>query len=230
MKQFLFIALLLFAGDLFGATSGKRQVVEILTLTNDANGIFEDQTTSNSAALDLDGALVSGGTARPAAAQKVSIEGTGNNSGITFAIVGTGADGKRETETLTGANNGTATTTLFFRTVTSVTSSGAVTGDVEGGFLSAQGAVSPSLVPDLAGYQALMSILLDIDGTMTVTIDHTSDRTPSPLEQVWLDTVNMVGLTADGEGNIVAPVNGVRARITAYTSGTLELLILQAKR
>jgi len=207
----------------YGATTGKRQSTTITALSNDANGIFEDQTGT---AITLDGALVAGGVATSSAAQQVSIEGTGNNSGITFAIVGTDADGKAHSETLTGANNGTATTTLYFKTVTSITPSGAITGNVEGGWLSANGAVSASLVPDLAGYTALMSIVVD-SCTCTYTVEHTSYNTPSAADQLWFSTVGLTSQTADAEGNIVAAVGGVRLKVTAYTSGSAQIMILQ---
>lgn len=217
---------LAFIGNSFGASTGKSTSRSILSLSNDANGIFEDQ--SGSIALDLNGALVTNGVAKSAAAQQVSIEGTGNNSGITFALVGVGADGKAESEALTGANNGTAKSTRYYKTITSVTPSGAITGDVEGGFLSANGAVSESVIPDLAGFTSLMSILANVTGTLTYTIEHTTDNTPSSVDQTWFDTVGLVAQTVDAESNIVAPVAALRIKITAYTSGSIKLTILQA--
>lgn len=221
------LLILLLAGPVLGAGYGKRQSTQIGSLSNDANGCFEDQTTSGATALTLDGALVASSKCVFASAQQISIEGTGNNSGITFAIVGTDADGKYEAESLTGANNGTAKSARWYKTITSITPSGAVTGNVEGGPLSTNGAVSETLVPDLAGWSALMSLVLDITGTMTVTVEHTSYNYPSSAEGVWFDTVDMTSVTADTEGNIVAPVGGVRAKITAYTSGSVDLLMLQ---
>ena len=73
-----------------------------------------------------------------------------------------------------------------------------------------------------------MSILVDVNGTLTYTVDHTSDNTPSTIPQVWFATVSMDGLTVDAEGNIVAPVAAVRIRFSAYTSGTAEITILQS--
>ena len=74
--------------------------IDIAVLTNDANGIAEDQTTSGAADLSLDGALVSGGiaTTTNSTAQMVAIEGTGNNSGITFTITGTDPNGQAHSE------------------------------------------------------------------------------------------------------------------------------------
>jgi hypothetical protein len=120
----------------------RPQVFTTTALTNDANGIFEDQTTAGAATLTLNGALVESGvaycyglTGTNAQGQLIAIEGTGNNSGITATITGT-LGGATVTETVTLANNGTATSTYYFNTVSSITVSGAVTGNIEGGWLS----------------------------------------------------------------------------------------------
>lgn len=232
MKRFNILAVLL--AFLVSATAygfGElRQTTQILSLSNDANGCFEDQTTSGAAALVLDGALASGTPAkcRFASAQQIAIEGAGDNDAITVAIVGKDADGKRETETLTLADNGTATSVRWYIEIESITSSGAVTGNVEAGPLSTNGAVSAALSPDLVSYTAIMSLVID-SCTCTYTVEHTSYKVPSTIEPIWFDTVGLTALTADAESNIVAPVAGVRANITAYTSGTLTLTMVQAK-
>ena len=208
---------------------GKRQTVQISTLSNDANGCFEDQTTSGAATLLLNGVLATGTPAicRFASAQQISIEGTGTNAGVVAAIIGLGADGRDERENLTLVNAGTAKSVRYYIQIKSIDVDGAVDGNIEAGPLSTNGAVSASILPDLASYSALMSISVGITGTLTATIEHTSNRTPSTIEQRWFSTLDLTGLTADAEGNIVASVAGIRAKITSYTSGTLNLVILQ---
>lgn len=228
MKRFnLLIILALFASFCFGASSGKRQTTSILSLSNDANGCFEDQTIGSATTINLNGALASGNVCTFSSAQQISIEGASNESGVVVVIVGTDADGRRETESLTLANAGTAKSVRWYKTIITITTDGSTTGNIEGGPLSTNGAVSKSLVPDLAGFTSIMSIAVS-SCTCTYTVEHTSYNTPSTIEQVWFDTVGMVAKTADSEGNIVAPVAGVRAKITAYTSGSLDITILQA--
>ena len=206
--------------------------ITLAALTNDANGICVDQTTGGAADLTLDGALVSGGVATAAAAQKVSVEGTGNNSGITFTIAGANADGVTISEVLTGANNGTATTTAYFVTVTSIAASAAVTGNVEIGWLSANGAVTKSFVTDWTQSPYNQSLFVK-SGTLTYTVQHTEDDpegtyTSSFSENAeWRSTTDLTALTASNEGNIAFPVRAVRGQITAYTSGTLRLTSIQ---
>jgi hypothetical protein len=232
--QSLFVASVLIVGlaladAAHAAGYGKRQVAQILSLSDDANGCFVDQTAGGAVALTLNGALASGGVCTFASAQQISIEGAGNESGVVVVIVGTDADGKRETESLTLANAGTAKSARWYKTIESITSDGATTGNIEGGPLSTNGAVSATLVPDLANYTAIMSLVVD-SCVCTYTVDHTSMNMPSTVEPIWFSTVGLTALTADAESNIVAPVGGVRLKLTAYTSGTAELLMLQDQK
>jgi hypothetical protein len=67
-------------------------------------------------------------------AARVTITSVGNDSGITFAVAGIGVDGESsETETVTGANASTVSTTKLFRRIFSITSSGAAAGNVSAG-------------------------------------------------------------------------------------------------
>lgn len=226
--------LLILAAGAYGARSGKIHVAEILSLSNDANGCFEDQG-SGATVIDLNGALVSGGKCRMDSAQQIAIEGTGNNSGITYALIGIGPDGKDERETLTGANNGTALSVRWYKDLTSITPSGAITGNIEGGPLSTNGAVSAAIVPELVAYLPAYGIVLNQGATMTVTVRHTMDNTPSAQEQTWIDTVGLTSIASTGtdvvtESNIMLPVGGLRIKITSWTSGTVKLTILQARK
>jgi hypothetical protein len=67
----------------------RPQIFTTTALTNDPDGIFEDQTTAGAGSLTLDGALVESGvaycygsTGTTKQGQLIAIEGTGNNSGV----------------------------------------------------------------------------------------------------------------------------------------------------
>ena len=97
-----------------------------------ANGISTSAAVGNNAFLDIGGALAANiptggdsGDVTNAIAHKVTITSTGDDSGITFTIVGTDALGGDQTENLiTGANIGTATSTKYFLTITSIKADG----------------------------------------------------------------------------------------------------------
>jgi len=75
---------------------------------------------SSGAVNTTDGLTIANGTFNKA--HKVTITSTGDDSGITYTIVGTDANGSAQTETgITGATAGnTATSTKLFKTITSI--------------------------------------------------------------------------------------------------------------
>ena len=101
----------------------------------DADGISTAATISGAAALTLTGTLTSGGsyTAGDNIGQLVTILSAGDDSGITFTVVGTDAVGDAQTEVVTGADTGTATSSGYFNTVASITTSAASAGNVSAG-------------------------------------------------------------------------------------------------
>ena len=210
----------------------KPKTFTTAALSDDANGICVDQTTGGAADLTLDGALVSGGVATMAEAQIVSIEGTGNNSGITFTITGTNAEGKTIAQAVTGANNGTAVSTFYYKSITQIAASGAVTGNVEIGPLAANGAVTPVHVVNWVQTPFNMAMFVDITGTVTYTVEHTEGDPQSTYtnsystDTKWRDTTGLTSLTADNEGNIAFPVRAVRLKLASGT-GTTSFTVLQ---
>lgn len=74
-------------------------------------------------------------------------------------------------------------------------------------------------------------------GTMTGTVEYTPDvpedftsATDWNTNANWRAVTGLDGVSADADGNIFFPVSGIRLDITAYTSGTGKLTILQADK
>ncbi len=103
------------------------------TLAADNDGISASAQVANNAALVIGGALASGGSVTLSNARKLTITSGGNDSGISFTIVGTDINGATQTESLTGANAGVATSSKFFLTVVSITAVGDPAGTVKAG-------------------------------------------------------------------------------------------------
>ena len=101
----------------------------------DADGLSTAASIGSATTLTLGGALTSGGsyTAGDNIGQLVTILSAGDDSGITFTVVGTDAVGDAQTEVVTGADASTATSSGYFNTVTSITTSAASAGDVSAG-------------------------------------------------------------------------------------------------
>ena len=133
------------------ATSQKMGGAFNLTLNGtlgsgfSATNIATAQAVGSATTLTLNGSLAVAGSTNinglttPRAAYldpaaRVTITSVGNDSGITFAVAGIGVDGESsETETVTGANASTVSTTKLFRRIFSITSSGAAAGNLSAG-------------------------------------------------------------------------------------------------
>ena len=103
------------------------------TLAADNDGISVSAQVANNAALVIGGALASGGAVALSNARKVTITSGGDDDEISFTIVGTDINGTAQTEALTGANAGVATSAAFFLTIASITAVGDPAGTVKAG-------------------------------------------------------------------------------------------------
>ena len=99
----------------------------------DADGISTAASVGNNAALTIGGALASGGSVTNASGRQVTILSAGNDSSKSFTVVGTDVNGSALTESVTGANAGTATSSGYFLTIASITAVGNPAGNVSAG-------------------------------------------------------------------------------------------------
>jgi len=99
----------------------------------DADGISAAASVGNNAALTIGGALADGGSCTFDAGRIVTILSAGDDSGISFTVVGTDVNGDAQTESITGANAGTATGGVHFKTIASITAVGNPAGNVSAG-------------------------------------------------------------------------------------------------
>ena len=107
----------------------------IAVQTADPDGLSTAAAVGNNAALTLGGALTSGGsfTAESGTARQITLLSAGDDSAKSFNIVGTDIHGDAQTENVTGANAGTATSTGYFATVASITAVGNPAGNMSAG-------------------------------------------------------------------------------------------------
>ena len=103
----------------------------------DPNGISTTASISGAAALTINGSLTSGGsyTSGDNIGQIISITSAGDDTGITFTIVGTDAVGDAQTEAVTGANADVASSSGYYNTVASITTSASTDAAVTSGVL-----------------------------------------------------------------------------------------------
>jgi len=103
----------------------------------DADGISVSASIGSATTLTLGGTLTSGGsyTTGDNIGQIITITSAGDDTGITFTVVGTNAVGDALTEVVTGADTTVASSSGYFNTVTSITTSAATAGAVTAGVL-----------------------------------------------------------------------------------------------
>lgn len=204
---------------------GKSVTVSCAPTAVNTSGVCASQSPGAGAIL-INGALASGGVATFAAAQLVRLTSGGNDSGITFTFIGTDADGNYQSQTVAGTSASNTDTTLYFKTITSITASAAVATTIIVGNLIAS--VSRSLKIDQAINPVNISVLAElVSGTATFALQYTyGDENPYP--SLWYTHSTITGKTATFEGAITTPVAAVRLVLSASSSGVVRARLAQA--
>lgn len=208
-------------------------IVDIDLADVDPNNIFEDQTTTGSGPLNLNGAgVVNGEWISPdGLAHQISLESTGNLSGVTFIVSGF-SDFERHnaiSEGITGPNNTTVESSNYFAIVTGINVSAAVGTNVEGGFVDE--AVTQPLPINWRG--GIAAVNLDVTGTMNITIQQTFDEIQNlnDLNFNWQDApdTTLVGATGSVNGSYEYLPRALRAKINSYSTGAECQLVIQQR-
>lgn len=194
----------------------------------DADAIATSQTPAGAGALTLDGVAVSGGVATLGNQQYVTIVSGSNISNRTFAIVGTDKNDNALTETITGPNNGTASSTKSFYTVSSVTISGAAAGALTVG-VSGLGDSPPvplNLYSDPFNVSVGVTAVTSATYKLQYTFDNIQAATWPNGTQVWFDHATMTGETTTADATLNNPITALRFSLSV--AGSLSAVIVQS--
>lgn len=207
--------------------------IDIDVADEDADGLAAANDSSG-ATLTLDGVLTSGGTFTSAdgVAHRLSIIDTAtvDQSGATFTVTGTDADGRTQSEAITGPGSGaTVTGTKYFLTVTSVTiASPAVSGTVNLGtvdeiatktyVLDHYREIPPLIQTDLTG-----TVSFDVQVTLENPMKDT-EAAPFDFDDqedlAWINDTNHSAYTADQIKPLAnAGMRAMRVVTNSYSSG-----------
>jgi len=180
-----------------GYSDVKAVTITADTVALDADGISVAAGVGNNAALTIGGALASGGAVALSHGRIVTILSAGNDAAKSFTVVGTDVNGDSQTESITGANAGTATGSKYFRVIASITAVGNPAGDVSAGINTAVADVI------FAGRSRLQGVNLVCSGTAgNVDFVNTS---PNGTSSFKLGSVASATATRD----ITIPDNGL---------------------
>ena len=172
------------------------------TVALDADGISVAAAVGNNAALVIGGALASGGAVTLSHGRVVTILSAGDDSAKSFTVVGTDVNGDSQTESITGANAGTATGAAYFLTISSITAVGNPAGNVSAGVNASAADVI------FAGRSRLKGIYL----TSTATAGTADFLNSSPVGTSVMKLSSVASATATRD--VVIPEEGV-----LFTSG-----------
>lgn len=74
-----------------------------------------------------------------------------------------------------------------------------------------------------------VSVAVVKSGTNTYSVEHTYDDVfNSSVTPTWFTHATVAGLTVSSTGVYLSPVRAVRLNVTAHTTGTVTLTVLQA--
>ena len=193
----------------------------------DDNGIFTVKAVAGSGALTLDGALVTGTVATMDYARRLDQITAGNDAGITFTYVGTDADGNALTEVLAGgaATPSTETTTGYFKTVTSITASGAAAGNVT---IGTTDEFTSATIPIDSRSDTPCTIALYFTGTIDITVQEGFDSIKrDDLQSInWFDIdgasedgglTDLTAITANAIGASHVGATAVKFVVNSFT-------------
>lgn len=190
------------------------------------------QLSGNSAAASLTGFAsnatgatftLSANDAGDSLAHKVTVrnDSVTDHTGKTIALVGTDANGRPLTETLTGPNtSATVTSSGYFLTLTSATPSATIGADTfDIGWAAAS--ISPSYFPpnvQVPQFNIGFGCRV-VSGSPTYTVQHTYDGT------AWYDHASVAGETTSQDGNYTSPIAAMRLSWSA--AGSVALTAFQ---
>ncbi len=225
----------------------RPQVITTAVMSDDADGISVSQKPAAGGiqSLTITGALAADSvTAIIANAQRVGITSDANDSGVTFSVTGTDADGVVHTESsITGPSSDTVLTTAYFKTVTGVTISGNATGNITVGTLATNGLVTRSIIINWRQTPFNMSLSAELTaGTaeffgMDYTVDAPNIVFPDTpytnsfgVDANWqaLDELDPTINAVTENSNLAFPVRAARGRFgTGSTDMVVKFTVIQ---
>ena len=193
----------------------KAVTITADTVALDADGISAAASVGNNAALTIGGALASGGAVALSHGRIVTILSAGNDAAISFTVTGTDINGTAQTESITGANAGTATGTKFFKTISGISAVGNPAGNVSAGINNSAADVI------FAGRSRLQGLNLVCSGTAG-NVDFLT-TSPSGTSLFKLGSVASATTTRDITipDNGLLFSNGIYVQYTKSTFGTM---------
>lgn len=195
-------------------------------VTQSATNILQAVTPGAAGALTLNGALISGG-ALPVQtlAYYLLLTTAANDSAKTITITGT-LFGVAQTETIALPNATTGVTTKAWSSISSITVSAALIGNLSIGTTNTTLSALSAPMP-LDVYSQYTHLAADVGGTANFTLQKCYEMINRGETPNWI-TAQAAG-AVDVQTLITGPVSAVRIQLNSYTNGaTLALNVAQS--
>jgi hypothetical protein len=197
--------------------STRPKLITTTLLTPALDNVCADQTTGGAANLLIDGTLASGGVVALTTAHRLDFESAGDINTIIFTITGTDPDGAAQTNTVTGVNASTVTSTAYFKTITQIAASGEVDTNVSVGTTDEFATATFPLDPNGNLVGAYLGI--DIGGTANVTAQECVTNVFDPaIVKNWVAIAALAAKTADTNAALSGPARAVRLIGNTYSA------------
>lgn len=201
--------------------------IDIDPVNVDTAAIAASQTPGSGGAqsLTLVGGSYTSANGDATVARQIGVTSDNNDVGRTFTVTGTDADGKAQTEGITGPSGGIRESVKYWLTVSSV----AVDADTAGAIIvGTVDELSTNTIPinrhSDFGAMFQLSVTASINVTVQVTFQDINqrDKPSSDQESIdWINTGTAALVSASGSllGRIEAGVNAYRVIVNSHGSG-----------
>ena len=200
--------------------------------TTDPDGIVDAETLGSAGNFALDGAQTSSGSAT-GLNSFLTIASSNNIASVTFTITGTDIDGTSQTETITGVNNNTVTSTKIFKTVTQIASdasASAVNVGTVAAYVDTDGK-RPSIV-SAGGDESSKTFTIvgtDLSGVAQTEVVTGPTANATVLGAKTFKTISSITPSANTTGNVTMGFTGVGITTAGVTgSATLDSVAMSA--
>ena len=198
----------------------------------DTDGIVDAETLDSAGNFTLDGAQTSSGSAT-GLNSFLTIASSNNISSVTFTITGTDIDGTSQTETITGVNNNTVTSTKIFKTVTQIASNAsasAVNVGTVAAYVDTDGK-RPSIV-SAGGDESSKTFTIvgtDLSGAAQTEVVTGPAANATVLGSKTFKTITSITPSANTTGNVTMGFTGAGITTAGVTgSATLDNVAMSA--
>ena len=198
----------------------------------DTDGIVDAETLGSAGNFTLDGAQTSSGSAT-GLNSFLTIASSNNIASVTFTITGTDIDGTSQTETITGVNNNTVTSTKIFKTVTQIASNAsasAVNVGTVAAYVDTDGK-RPSIV-SAGGDESSKTFTIvgtDLSGVAQTEVITGPAANATVLGSKTFKTITSITPSANTTGNVTMGFTGAGITTTGVTgSATLDNVAMSA--